>query len=283
MKQLNINIIHNKKLNIKRNLLFIILAIMAVTTIYPLLWLIISSFKNNIEIYTSAFSLPKKIAFENYFNAWQRARIGIYMGNSILVTLFSLIITLLLSSMTAYVLARIWKSSVLLIYFTLGIMVPLQAIVIPVFILLKTAGFLNTRYGLIIAYSISGLSLGIFILTGFMKSIPKELEESAIMEGCGYSQIFTKIILPLSRAPLSAVGILSFLQYWNEYLFASVLISKTEFKTLTQGLMLLRGQYTTDLGVLTAGLVIAVLPLIITYIILQEQIQEGVTAGAIKG
>jgi raffinose/stachyose/melibiose transport system permease protein len=185
--------------------------------------------------------------------------------------------------MAAYVLARKWKNPLLLAYFTLGIMIPLQAIVIPSFLIIRNIGLINTRTGLILVYTVSGLSFGIFVLTGFLRTLPCEIEEAALIDGSGFSQTFFRIILPMAKPAMASVGILSFLQYWNEYLFASVLIAKQEYKTLTQGIMALRGPYTTDYGMLTAGLALAIIPLIIVYILLQKQVIEGMTAGAVKG
>lgn len=259
------------------------LSVLAVLMVYPFFWVILSSFKSTDEIYTSAFSLPERFLFINYYNAWVEADIGICFGNSVLVSALSLGATLLFASMAAYVLARKWKNPLLLAYFTLGIMIPLQAIVIPSFLIIRNIALINTRTGLILVYTVSGLSFGIFVLTGFLRTLPCEIEEAALIDGSGFTQTFFRIILPMAKPAMASVGILSFLQYWNEYLFASVLIAKQEYKTLTQGIMALRGPYTTDYGMLTAGLALAIIPLIIVYILLQKQVIEGMTAGAVKG
>ncbi|MBF9016903.1 MULTISPECIES: carbohydrate ABC transporter permease [unclassified Oceanispirochaeta] len=271
------------QINGKTRLTHVFLTLLAITMIYPFFWVIISSLKTTDEIFTSAFSLPTSLRFNNYYNAWIKASIGTCFRNSVIVSVIALALTLLFASMAAYVLARKWKNRLLFTYFTLGIMVPLQAIVIPSFIIIRNLGLINTRAGLILIYAVSGISFGIFVLTGFFKTIPVEMEEAAVIDGCGSGTTFFRIILPMAKPALATVGILSFLQYWNEYLFASVLIAKAEYKTLTQGIMALRGPYTTDYGMLTAGLALAIVPLMVAYVILQKQVIEGMTAGAVKG
>ena len=262
---------------------YIFLTLLAVTMIYPFLWIILSSLKSTDEIYTSAFSLPAQLRFYNYSSAWREASIGIYFGNSAVITLTALAATLLFSAMGAYVLAGRWKIKFLMIYLTVGIMVPLQAIVIPAFLIIRDTGLINTRTGLILIYTASGISFGVFVLSGFFKTIPGEIEEAAIIDGSGYMRTFFTVILPMAKPGLASVGILLFLQYWNEYLFASIIIAKQELKTLTQGIMALRGPYTTDYGMLTAGLAMAIIPLILFYTVMQKQVVEGITAGAVKG
>lgn len=271
------------KINNKNSLTLLFFTILAVVMIYPFIWVILSSLKTTDEIFTSAFSLPTKLQFINYYNAWFEASIGSNFRNSVIISGISLIATLFITSMAAYILARKWNNQFLFTYFTLGIMIPLQAIVIPSFIIIKNLGLINSHLGLILVYTVSGISFGTFVLTGFFKTIPIEIEEAATIDGCHSSTTFFRIILPMAKPALATVGILSFLQYWNEFLFASVLISKTSYKTLTQGIMALRGPYTTDFGMLTAGLAMAIIPLMVVYILLQKQVIEGMTAGAVKG
>lgn len=262
---------------------YFVLIIIALINLFPFLWVFLSSFKNSQEIYAAAFSIPKIWRFGNYSYAWTNANMGRYFLNSVLVSTVSVSCTLLFSAMAGYVLARIYKSTLLYLYYTIGIMIPIQIIIIPSFIMLKNIGLINTQLGLIIMYIVSNLSLAIFIITGFMKSIPKEMEESATIEGAGRTKIFFIIILPLSLPGLATVGILSFLSCWNEYLFAYILISTSSLKVLTQGIMALKGLYLTNYGVLCASLMITIIPIIVVYIIFQEQIVKGMFVGAVKG
>ena len=268
---------------IATTLRYVVMTIFALTTITPFLWLLLSSFKTNSEIYANPFGLPATLNFENYRTAWNSAHIGQNLLNSAIISTCAVALLLLIGSMAAYVLTRVSPNVFFYTYFTLGIMIPVHTILIPTFILMKNFSLYNTLYGMIILYAVSNLSLAIFILAGFMKSIPKEIEEAAIMDGCSLPQVFFKIIFPLSQPGLATVGILTFLNCWNEYLFAYVLISKNELKTLTQGIYALQGAYNTNYGPLTAGLVIAIVPVLIIYMIFQEQVIAGMTAGAVKG
>lgn len=205
------------------------------------------------------------------------------MWNSVLVAFPTLFIVLLSGAMAAYVLAKVMPSSLLYGYFTLGLVIPVHVILIPTFILIRELGLTNSLLSLIIIYSATGLPLAVFILTGFMKSIPSEIEEAAIVDGAGRTAVFFRIILPMSRPGLAVVGTLTLLTCWNDYLIAVVMISSRLSKTLPQGLYALRGQWTTDYALLSAGLVISVVPVIIVYILFQEQFIRGATAGSTVG
>lgn len=262
---------------------YLAMALFALSSLSPFLWILLSSLKTNSEIYGKPFGLPSVYVFENYITAWNNANIGVNLFNSLLVSFSAVAIVILFGSMAAYILARVKSSMFLYTYFTLGIMVPVHTILIPTFILMKDFGLNNTREGLIILYAVSNLSLAIFILVGFMKSIPVEIEEAAIMDGCSMPQVFFKVIFPLSMPGLATIGILTFLNCWNEYLFAYVLISNDKLKTVTQGIYALQGAYNTNYGPLCAGLTLAIIPVMIIYVIFSEQVIAGMTAGAVKG
>ena len=259
------------------------MGVFAVTTVIPFLWILMSSFKTNSEIYDRPFSLPTTWAFDNYVTAWNAAKIDADLVNSLIVATAAVIIVLVVSSMASYILAPCQPNPWLYTYFSLGIMIPIHTILIPTFMLMKSLTLYNNLWGLSILYTASNLSLAIFILVGFMKSIPKEIEEAAVMDGCSMTRIFFQIIFPLSRPGLATIGILTFLNCWNEYLFAYVLISRNEIKTITQGIYALQGAYNTNYGPLTAGLAIAIVPVMIIYVLFQEQVIKGLTAGAVKG
>lgn len=259
------------------------MVLFALSSLSPFLWILLSSLKTNSEIYGKPFGLPSVLVFENYVTAWNNANIGVNLFNSLLVSFSAVAIVVLFGSMAAYILARVKTSLFLYTYFTLGIMVPVHTILIPTFILMKDFGLNNTREGLIILYAVSNLSLAIFILVGFMKSIPVEIEEAAIMDGCSMPQVFFKVIFPLSMPGLATIGILTFLNCWNEYLFAYILISNDKLKTVTQGIFALQGAYNTNYGPLCAGLTLAIIPVMIIYVIFSEQVIAGMTAGAVKG
>jgi raffinose/stachyose/melibiose transport system permease protein len=262
---------------------YVVLSAFAVLALYPFIWVLISSLKMDPEIFGSPFSLPSTYQFGNFYTAWVVAKIGDYFGNSVFYTVVSVFFILLFSSMIAYVITRVEQFNFLHRYFTLGIMIPVHAVLIPTFVLLKTFSMYNTRIGFICILIASNLSLSVFILSGYMKSIPKELDEAALIDGCGFAKTFIIIILPISKPGLATVGTLTLLNCWNEYLYAYIMLANAAIKTITQGVFSMQGQYVTNYAYMCAGLAIAIVPVMLFYVIFQEQVMEGIMAGAIKG
>ena len=273
----------NKKFKFSTISAYAFLVFWLALTLFPMLWIVLNSLKENSEIYAHPFGMPQIFRFGNYVVAWQKAQIGINFLNSIVISFTSVTVILMTAAMASYVIGRLKPNLLLYTYFTIGIMIPIQAILIPSFILIKEMGQHNSRLGLILIYIGSNLSFAIFLLVSFIKTIPMELEEAALLDGCGRTETFFRIILPLCKGGLATAGIFSFLNTWNEYLFASVLISTPQLKTLTQGIAALRGQHFTDYAMLSAGLIIGIVPVVIVYLIFQEQVIEGMTSGAVKG
>ena len=264
-------------------IIYTLMFIYAITTLAPFLWILLSSFKGNNEIYISPFALPETFLFSNYATAWKTAHIGLYLLNSMFISTMSVIAVVIIGSMASYILARVYPSQILYSYFALGIMIPTTTILIPTFILMRGLSLYDSQLGLIILYTVSNLSLAIFILVGFMKSIPKEIEEAAELDGCSLPRAFFLIVFPLCRPGIATVATLAFLNCWNEYLFAYVFISNSQLKTITQGIYALKGTYNTNYGLLSAGLIMEIVPVVIAYIIFQEQVIAGMTSGAVKG
>jgi len=262
---------------------YFVLGFSALTTLFPFFWILMSSFKTTSEIYVSAFSLPVSLSFTNYITAWNDANIWVDFFNSGIVSISTVAILLLVSSMASYILARIWKNFAMSTFFALGITVPYYAIIIPIFITITKMGLYNTRFGLLLIYVVSNMPISIFILTGFMKGFPKEIEEAAWIDGASLPRTFFTIVLPLSKHGLATIGILGFMYSWNDFFIANILISKTALKTITQGIQNFQGAYQTNYGAMFAAMIIAILPVIVAYLIFQEQIIEGMTAGAVKG
>jgi raffinose/stachyose/melibiose transport system permease protein len=273
-----------KKRTVLKILKYLFLILIAAINIFPFYWVLMSSLKSNSQILVSApFSLPYEFKIQNYARAFIDAKVINYFRNSIVVSVSSVALNIFVAAMAAYSIARIRNNTLLYTYYTLGIMIPIHTMLIPTFIIIKNIGLLNRLSGLSLVYTIAGLSLSIFVLVGFMRTIPKELEDAAFVDGYGRMGIFLRIILPLSKAGLATVGILAFLRCWNDYLFAYIIVSKPKLKTIALGVMSLRGEYMTDFGLLCAGLIIALLPVFIVYIVFQEQIIKGMVAGAVKG
>lgn len=263
-----------------------ILLFIAAIQIYPLLWLIMFSLKSNQEIFgKNPLALPKKLLWENYARALFDGNIARYFINSIIVTVVAVIITGILAAMASYAIARMeWKlSQAMLVVFLLGIMVPMHSTLLPLFIFLKKAHLYNTYAALILPYIGFSLPMAIFILVGFFGTLPKELEESACLDGANIYQVFASIMLPLTKPALATISIFTYLACWNELMFATTFVSEQEFKTLTVGIMGMVGMYATRWGELGAGLVIATVPTVLIYISMSKQVQKSFTTGALKG
>ena len=210
---------------------------------------------------------------------------ALYFFNSLLVTVVSIGISIIAAMMATYALTRIkWRLSKLTnAFFMLGLTIPLQASIVPVYVVLSKLHWLNKYSTLIVPYSAFTLSMSILICTGFMVDIPYDLDEAAIIDGCGLFGTFFKIIMPLMKPALSTVGIYAYLQCWNEFMFANVFISDQKHRTLPVGIKALSGAYTTDWGPIGAALVIATFPTLIAYVFLSRKIQDSFIAGAVKG
>lgn len=271
---------------IGRILLQLFLAIVAIIQIYPLIWLMFFSLKDNSEIFSGDVAgFPKKFLWSNYVKALEDGNVLAYFNNSVLVTAASIILVLILSSMTGYAITRMnWKlSNTTMTVILLGMMVPIHAALLPLFMVLKNLHLLNTYWSLIIPYVAFGIPMAVFILGSFFKGIPREMEESAVIDGCGIYKTFFHIILPLIRPAIATVAIFTFLSCWNELMFAVTFINDAHYQTLTVGMMSMVGTYITQWGIIGAGLMITTVPTIAIYLLLNKQVQKSMIAGAVKG
>lgn len=280
MKKLKIYL--NKIKNILINLL---IAVFTVTCIFPVIWMAYSSLKTNAEFNRNILSLPKALHFENYVTAFKMGKIGLYSLNSLFNAVVSSVIVIFFAFIVAYFIARYQFKGRKIIYMTFlfGMLVPVHALLVPVFIQYKNFGLFDNRISLIIPYVALSLPFSIFLMEGFIRSIPKELEEAAYIDGSNFFYAMFKIIFPVSKPTLTTIGILSFLDAWNEFPFALVLIRSDELKTISLGLLNFNGQYSKDYTIQMAGLLMAMVPIIIIYVVLNKRIIEGMTSGAVKG
>jgi raffinose/stachyose/melibiose transport system permease protein len=264
---------------------YILLVALAFITIFPLIWMVYSSFKTNQQFTLSALSLPSELHLENYVNAWKTANIGTYFFNSVFVCVFSIILTVVVGALGAFVLAKFTfpGQKIVSSLFVIGMLIPLQAVLVPLFSLMKNIHLLDTPWSLILVYTAFGLPITIFLMESFISSFPDSILEAAIIDGATMLRIFFKVILPMTRPVIATVAILNFLNNWKEFSFALVFINSESKKTLPLGLYNFLGAYTADYVGLMAALVIATLPVFIIYLLLQEQIINGMTAGAVKG
>ena len=268
---------------------FLLLLVYGCCTVFPLVYLALSSVRTGKELFLRPFGLPHApLAWENYTSAWTVGHLGDAFGTSVVVTLTTVVLVTLLGAMAAYALARLVfrQASAVQMFFVGGLMVPLQMAVIPLFFELGWLHLLNSRLGLILVYTASGLPFTIFVLIGFFRTLPGELLEAATIDGCGPFRAFWSVMLPLARPGLLTTAVFTFLGTWNEYFLAFMFLSgKGAPRTLPLGLanLTIVSQYRTDYGSLYAGLVIVMLPTLLVYLLLQRYITKGVTAGAVKG
>lgn len=265
--------------------IYVFLIILALISVYPIFLMIITSFKSTREIFFDPFGLPKMWSLDTFTQVWQKAHFNTYFVNSIVVTLASTALVLICSSLAAYGLSRyrFKLNGFFYIYFLAGIMIPIRLGILPLFLLMRNLRLLNTHWSLILTYAASGMPMSVFLLTGFFKTIPKNLEYSARIDGCSDIQIFYKIMLPLIRPGLATVTIVNFVPWWNDFFFPLLFIQSDKLKTIPLGMTIFFGQYMTDWGLLFAGMVIASIPLLALYLAMSRQFISGLTAGALKG
>ena len=266
--------------------IYIGLFVWMIINLFPVYWMFTFSLKNNAEIFgENVIGLPKHWLWSNYTSALNTGHMGKYFLNSAIVATATILITLIVALMATFALTRlIWKQRKNLNkFFMLGLTIPIHASIVPVYVTLSRLHLLNTYWALIIPYSAFSLAMAILVCTGFMNEIPFELDESACIDGCSTWGIFFRIIVPLMKPAVATVGIYTFLQCWNELMFANIFISKTTLKTLPVGVQALSGQYTTEWGPIGAALVLATFPTLLLYIFLSKKIQDSFVAGAVKG
>ncbi|WP_022760960.1 carbohydrate ABC transporter permease [Butyrivibrio sp. AD3002] len=264
----------------------IILVIWAIINLFPIYFMFTFALKSNDEIFgANVIGLPKKWLWSNFTTAMGTGNMGLYFFNSLLVTTIAIAISIMAAMMATYAITRIrWKGSKLMnAFFMLGLTIPIQASIVPVYVVLSKLHWLNKYSTLIIPYAAFSLSMAILISTGFMSEIPFALDEAARIDGCGLFGTFFRIILPLMKPAVSTVGVYSYLQCWNEFMFANVFISDSVHRTLPVGIKALSGQHTTEWGPIGAALVIATFPTLIAYLFLSKKIQASFIAGAVKG
>lgn len=269
-----------------RPFLHILLVVYSIIVAYPMVWLLFASIKNSRELFERPWGLPESPQCGNFAKAWVEAGIGQYFLNSVFVTALSMFFILSIGPMAAYALARFVfpGSGAIHSAFMGGMMFPVFLGIVPLFLLLRNFGMWNNYFGLITVYIAYSLPFTVFILTGFFKTLPHELAEAGLIDGCSQFSVFWRIMMPIAKPGLIAAGIFNFFGIWNEYPLALVIIADSNLRTLPLGIanLLMVQHYETDWGALFAGLVIVMIPTLIVYLLFQRQITEGLTAGALK-
>ncbi|MCY9661740.1 carbohydrate ABC transporter permease [Paenibacillus chondroitinus] len=256
----------------------------ALVSLYPIFLMLTSSLKTNIQILKNPMSLPTSISFAAYSKLVHQIPFFSYFWNSLVVSVVSVVLILLFGVMASFYIARYpfrWNGA-LFFFFLLGMMIPIKLGIVPLFLLMKKLSMLNSIWSLISVYTAIGLPLAILILTGFFRTLPKELEEAARIDGSSDFGVMWHVLLPLIRPALGTVMIMNFIMAWNDFFFPLIFIQDDAKKTIPVGMLSLFGQYSTDLSMLFAGLTLASVPMMVIFFLASKQFMEGMTAGAVK-
>ena len=278
--------------------IYVVLIILAITIIVPIAWVFMASLKENEQFYGSPWTLPNGLHFENFVQAWQEADMGSYMLNSVIVTALGIGLLIIISLPAAYVLARFkFKSSRFWnVLFMAGLFINVNYIVVPIFLMLVDADsflqstlghgfFLNNLFILALIYASTALPFTIYLLSGYFKSLAKDYEEAAYVDGAGYFRTMIQVIFPMAKPSIITIILFNFLSFWNEYIISMTMLTKPTLKTLPVGLMNLMAaqKSAVQYGRMYAGLVLVMLPTLILYMCVQKQLTEGMTVGGLKG
>lgn len=267
-------------------ILYLVLIVVALVQLYPLIWLFQLSLKTNQEVFgMSPFALPQDPQWDNYIDAWTTGGINNYFLNSVWYTIVAVILTLILGSFVTFAVTRMeWKlKGFVLALFMAAYMIPLHSTLIPLFNIFNKVNLIDNPISIIISYTTFNLPITIMILLGFYQSLPREIEEAAVMDGCSVHRIFFQITIPMTAPVLSTTAIINMIYNWNEFVFVNTFISSEKWKTITVGVNNFVGQYLTDWGAIGATLVISILPILLVYLFLSDRIIEGLAAGSVKG
>lgn len=275
-----------KRISIGKGLVYVLMWIYAVISLYPLIWVFLYSFKDNEEIFVSnPFGIPQKWRFENYVEAVTRFDILSYFKNSLFVSVITIILLIICAMMFCYVIARIQTrlTRTLRMVIMAGMFIPVQAVMVPLVVMVRRIGLTNSLWAVIVPYVALGFPFACMLLYGFYLGIPIALEESAYIEGASFGKTYFSIIFPQMKSPMCVLAIYEFMQCWNEFSLAKVLLVKDSMKTLPLGLAGFHGQYSTQWGVVGAALVIASAPVLISYVFFSDQISNAMTTSGVKG
>jgi ABC-type glycerol-3-phosphate transport system permease component len=269
-----------------RLVMYLILGLWSLFTIFSISWIMLASLKSTREIFREPFKLPSEMMWENYVNAWNSVRLGDYIINSVIVVTVSLVVLLAVSAPAAYALSRFKfrGAAMLTMVYIAGMGIPFPLLFIPLFAILTFIRLINTLPGLMLVYVALSIPFTVFLLTGFFATLPKELEEAALIDGCSNWQTFWHVMLPLASPGVITAAIFNGIGLWNEYQLALVFINNPDNRTLSLGLYSMQNamQYTGDWPGLFAGVVIVMVPTILLYIFLSEKMISGITMGAVK-
>lgn len=262
----------------------LVMIVFGILILYPLFFVFMTSLKVNLDVLTDPFIITR-FRLENYVDAWVMGHVGTYFFNSVYVAVITMIFQLIIILGAAYAFGKLkpWGSGILFTIFLTALFVTPEMTTVPNFMLLRTFGLTNTRWGLILPYTATGLILGIYIATNFVRGLPKELDEAALIDGASIFDILIKVDLPLIKPVVATILIFNFQAVWSEFYWALIVIRSDAIKTLPLGLINFQSQFSSNYGVLSAGLTILMLPVLLFYLSASRQFISGISVGALKG
>lgn len=256
----------------------------ATVSLYPIFLMFMSSFKSSSEIFKNPLGLPTSFSLDTYRTLLNKIPFDQYFYNSVMVSVTSVVLVVLFCSLAAFYIARFnfsWNSAIFFV-FLLGMMIPIKLGIVPLFILMRDLGLINSLWSLILMNIATGAPITMLILTGFFKTLPMELEEAARMDGAGNLRTLWHVLLPLMRPAIGTVVIINFIAAWNDFFFPLIFITEKAKMTIPVGMLSLFGEHSADWGSLFAGLTLASLPMMVLFLLASKQFMEGLTAGAVK-
>ena len=264
---------------------YLVLVALALVFLYPVALMLLTAFKTTPEIFRNPFGLPETWNVTGFQTVWRRATFGLYLRNSLLITGCSALLLLATAAPAAYALARysFRLRGVLFLFFLAGIMIPIRLGILPLYILMRDLGLIDTPFALIFTYAASGMPMSVFLLSVFFRNLPRELEDAARIDGCSEQQIFWRIMLPLVRPGLATVVIVNVVPWWNDFFFPLLFLPSTTWRTIPLGMQIFFGQHLIDWSLVFSGMLLASLPLLVIYLLMSRQFIAGLTAGAVKG
>lgn len=264
---------------------YLFMGLCSLVALFPIVWVIMSSFKTNAEILSNGIGLPSSLSPDGYISALTISPILKYFGNSVIITVITTVLNVLFLAMAAYVFARARFRGKNLLYFilSLSLVVPTTALLQPVYSVVNTMGLYDTKMGLILVYTAINMPMSLLILRGTFQSIPRALEEAAYLDGAGFLRTFFQIVMPCAKGGLTSAAVLTFLNSWNEFTFALMLTNGQDARTLPLSLSYFTAQFSFNYTAMFAAVTIAVIPSMIVFAVFQEQVVSSLTAGSVKG
>jgi raffinose/stachyose/melibiose transport system permease protein len=264
---------------------YAVMIAVSLVVLIPIVLVFFGSFKSVPEFFSTPYALPEAFDTFNYEKAWNTADLQHAALNSLIATSLGVLFSTILACLASYGLARFAfrGNSWIRLAFVGGLVVPVQLIIIPIFVMMRQTGLLGSIWSLVAVYSVLGIPLGVLVMVGFFRALPRDLEEAARIDGASHFQIFSRIMLPLTRPALAAVVILNGVWMWNDFFLGLILLTKEDAYTLPVAIMAFRGSYSTEWGLIFASVIISILPVLIAYVLLSRQFIAGLTAGSVKG